>query len=174
MNRTSVTISLSVLVAGTLLSGAAYSKDKHDDKPKHHEKKDNKHDSPQVKQSFNEWRGKTGTGEVMKGSPYHKGPEVDIDGKKGDKVGAFRGGKVEYAGPKGDFGNTVIVKDKRGDREQYSHLDRIDVKSGQKVKQNQRVGAVGTTGNVIGSGGSDGSHLHYQQTDKKGKLIPPR
>ncbi len=169
MNGRQIVMFLSALVAFALVSGPVNSKDRHDDKSEHHNKKDNKHD-----QSFDQWRAKTGTGQVMKDSSLHKGPEVDIDGKKGDKVGVFRSGKVEFSGPKGDFGNTVIVKDKRGNREQYSHLDRIDVKPGQKVKQNQRVGTVGTTGNVVGFGGGDGSHLHFQQTDKKGRLIPPR
>lgn len=171
MRTNRITITLLAFVAVAMLSGTVYSKDRHDDKPKHHKEKNDKQPK---KQSFDKWRDKTGTGKEMQGSPYHKGPEVDIDGNKGDKVGAFRSGTVEYAGKKGGFGNTVIIKDKKGDKEQYSHLDQINVKSGKKVKQNQKLGTIGTTGKVISVGEGDGSHLHYQQTNKDGKLIQPR
>ena len=119
-----------------------------------------------MEQEYGEWQ-------CRQRLTYHKGPEVDIDGKKGDKVKAFRGGKVEYADNKGAYGNTVIIKDKKGNREQYSHLDSINVKPGQKVKNNKKIGTIGTTGNVIKGQNGDGSHLHFQETDKSGKLIPP-
>jgi len=152
---------------------SAKQKDKHDSNKKEDKHKDKDKDSKQKNQSFDKWSNKTGDGVIVKGSPYHKGPEVDIDGKKGDKVGAFRSGKVEYAGPKGGFGKTVIIKDKKGNQEQYSHLDSINVKAGQKVKENKKIGTIGTTGTVI-KGKGDGSHLHFQETDNKGKLISPR
>jgi murein DD-endopeptidase MepM/ murein hydrolase activator NlpD len=134
-----------------------------------------KHKSEKKKtQSFNKWESKTGNGNIISGSPYHKGPEVDIDGKKGDKVGAFRGGKVVYAGRKGAFGNTVIVKDKKGNLEQYSHLNSVNAGVGNKVHPNQKIGTIGNTGNVIAGSRGDGSHLHFQETNKKGVLIRPR
>jgi murein DD-endopeptidase MepM/ murein hydrolase activator NlpD len=137
--------------------------------------KDKKKDSKKEKtQSFEKYESKTGNGKVITGSPYHKGPEVDIDGNKGDKVGAFKGGKVVYAGPKGSFGNTVIVEDKNGNKEQYSHLNNINTGVGSKVKPNQKIGTIGNTGNVIAGPKGDGSHLHFQETNKKGALIRPR
>ena len=37
----------------------------------------------------------------------------------------------------------------------YMHMDRIDVKAGQKVSKGQQIGTAGNTGN------SGGAHLHY-------------
>ena len=137
-------------------------------------KKDKHKEKKAETQSFEKWEKKTGNGQVVSGSSFHKGPEVDIDGNKGDKVGAFRGGKVIYSGSKGSFGNTVIIQDKKGNTEQYSHLDNINVNVGKKLKPNQKIGTIGNTGNVISGHGGDGSHLHYQEANKDGMLISPR
>lgn len=162
MTKKQVTVSILVVVLSVIFPLTTLAKDK------------KKHSKKEKTQSFEKWESKTGSGNVIKGSPYHKGQEVDIDGNKGDKVGAFRGGKVVYAGPKGSFGNTVIVKDKKGNLEQYSHLDKVDAQVGNKVKQNQRIGTIGSTGNVIAGPRGDGSHLHFQEMNNKGALIRPR
>ena len=46
-------------------------------------------------------------------------------------------------------------------RTRYAHLDKILVKVGKKVSQNQCIGKVGDTG-FIRKKGRDGSHLHFE------------
>lgn len=49
----------------------------------------------------------------------------------------------------------------------YAHLSSAAVRSGQRVTPGQRVGSVGTTGNVTGS------HLHFELR-RGGAAVDPR
>jgi murein DD-endopeptidase MepM/ murein hydrolase activator NlpD len=65
---------------------------------------------------------------------------------------------VEYAGPKGGYGNVVILRHHGQYSTVYAHLSRIaqGVKRGTRVAQNDTIGAVGQTG------WATGPHLHYE------------
>ena len=130
---------------------------------------------------FDEYSQKVGNGNVIKGSPKHKGFEVDIDGKVGDPIPAFTGGKVVEVkagcavGDKecnGGYGNTVVVEDSQGNRVRYAHLDQPSVTQGQLIPPGSQVGTMGNTGFVIPMGEGDGSHLHIEARDKNNKLVP--
>ena len=54
------------------------------------------------------------------------------------------------------FGKTVAVDHGSGIVTRYAHLNRIDVKKGEKVTRGQRIGDLGN------SGRSTGPHLHYE------------
>jgi murein DD-endopeptidase MepM/ murein hydrolase activator NlpD len=60
-------------------------------------------------------------------------------------------------------------RDSRGDTisTDYAHLSRIEVRSGQRVKQGDTIGRVGMTGTATGP------HLHYQMS-VNGQMIDPR
>jgi len=122
--------------------------------------------------SFDEYAAKTGNGNIVSGSPYHKGFEVDIDGKIGDPVLSFSGGKVVEA-EQGDsgFGNTVVVETPDGQRVRYAHLDSIAVRPGQQVGAGTFLGGMGNTGSTIPLGEGDGSHLHIEARDMGGNLV---
>ena len=55
----------------------------------------------------------------------------------------------------GGAGNYVIIDHGNGELSHYYHLETRSVKAGEKVKQGQKIGTVGSTGN------STGPHLHF-------------
>ncbi len=86
----------------------------------------------------------------------HKG--VDFAVALGTPVYAAGDGTVEIAGRKGAYGNYIRVKHNNNMKTAYAHLHKIakGIKPGQKVKQGQVIGYVGSTGR------STGPHLHYE------------
>ncbi len=90
----------------------------------------------------------------------HRHPGVDIDGATGDEVVAAAAGRVIVAGPApagyAGYGTVVIIDHGEGVTSISAHLSRTVVKAGQEVEPGQRVGSVGTSGNVTGS------HLHFE------------
>jgi murein DD-endopeptidase MepM/ murein hydrolase activator NlpD/cell wall-associated NlpC family hydrolase len=116
---------------------------------------------------------KEGEGEGVYGSDRAGGARkhqgVDIEGNVGDRVGSFASGTVLAAGPRGGYGNTVIVQHDDGKMTLYAHLDGINVKPGQKVGQNEQLGTMGRTGNTPSTGDT---HLHFEMIEgsKKGDV----
>ena len=84
----------------------------------------------------------------------HKG--VDYAAPIGTRVRSVGNGFVDYAGPKGGYGNVVIVRHHGQYETLYAHLSRIAVKRGARVDQNDTIGFVGQTG------WATGPHLHYE------------
>ena len=76
-------------------------------------------------------------------------------------------GTVIFAGRKGGFGNLVRVRLPNGYVTGYAHLSRMDVRRGQRVKQGERIGRVGTTGL------STAPHLDYRVQNRSGQYINP-
>ncbi len=87
---------------------------------------------------------------------YHGG--VDFAAPTGTPIRAAADGVVEMAQWNGGYGQYVRLKHpKYGPYKTcYAHLSKIKVKKGQKVKQGDIIGLVGSTGN------STGPHLHYE------------
>lgn len=85
----------------------------------------------------------------------HQG--VDYTVPVGSRVFATADGTVkEVKTRKTTSGRTIIINHGKGYETQYSHLSRIDVKKGQKVRRGD---IIGLTGN---SGLSLSPHLHYE------------
>ena len=84
----------------------------------------------------------------------HEG--LDYSAAMGTPVMAAGDGLVMRAGRSGGYGNLVELRHANGIITRYGHLSRIDVRIGQRVKQEARIGAVGSTGL------STGPHLHYE------------
>ncbi len=129
--------------------------------------------APQTFANFEQYTKGTGTGQVIGGSPYHSGLELDIDGAIGDPVLSFAGGKVVSVEDTGDrgFGKNVIIENEDGIRIRYAHLDDFNVKEGQLVPAGALIGPMGATGSVIAGPGGDGSHLHIEARDRDNKLV---
>ncbi len=81
------------------------------------------------------------------GGLYNDG--INIKAKEGTEVKASEDGSVAYVGNelKG-YGNLVIVKHSGGWITAYAHLAKTNVTRGAKVKKGQKIGLVGSTGNV--------------------------
>ena len=91
---------------------------------------------------------------IAKAWRAHQG--VDYAAPTGTRVRAVGDAVVEYAGPRGGYGNMVILRHPGQYSTVYAHLSRIAVKRGARVEQNDTIGFVGQTG------WATGPHLHYE------------
>lgn len=87
--------------------------------------------------------------------PHHG---IDFVAPEGTPVSSIGDGKVEFAGFKGQYGNLVIIKHSNGWKSFYGHLSKFGngIRVGEKVKQGEVIGYVGSTGLCTGP------HLHYE------------
>ena len=81
---------------------------------------------------------------------------VDYGAPIGTSVRSVGEGVVEFAGRQNGYGNVVQVRHGSSRSTLYAHLSRVDVRTGQRIDQGQRLGAVGMTG------WSTGPHLHFE------------
>lgn len=102
---------------------------------------------------------------VLGYSKMHKG--IDFAASTGTPIYASGDGVVEKAGRFGAYGNYVRIGHRSDLDTAYAHMSKIAVKTGQRVKQGQVIGYVGTTGR------STGPHLHYEIL-LSGKQVNPR
>ncbi|HEV7864936.1 MAG TPA: peptidoglycan DD-metalloendopeptidase family protein [Acidimicrobiia bacterium] len=81
---------------------------------------------------------------------------IDYAVGTGFPIKAAGPGIVVWAGPRGGYGNAVIIDHRNGLATLYAHQSRVNVTPGQKVTAGQVVGFVGQTGM------STGPHLHFE------------
>jgi len=103
-----------------------------------------------ISSSFNPKRLHPVTGQVR----AHRG--IDYAARTGTPVVASGNGKVIKAGYSKYNGNYVFISHGTQYVTKYLHLNKKLVKTGQKVKQGDKIGTVGSTGRVTGA------HLHYE------------
>ena len=84
----------------------------------------------------------------------HEG--ADVIAPLGTVIWAPAVGSVVWAGPLAIRGETIVLDHGFGIFTAFAHLQRVDVAIGDKVKRDQPVGLVGTTGR------STGPHLHWE------------
>ncbi len=92
---------------------------------------------------------------------------IDFSAPKGTPIQATGDGtviKVEHK--RTGYGNSVVIDHGYGYKTRYAHMQRVDVKVGQKVKKGQQIGTVGSTGT------STAPHCHYEVI-KKGEKVNP-
>ncbi|MGB7336002.1 MAG: M23 family metallopeptidase [Salaquimonas sp.] len=87
-------------------------------------------------------------------SAFHSG--IDFRAATGTPVVSTGAGTVIKAGRNGGYGLMVEIDHGHGITTRYAHLSKISVKQGEKIKNSQRIGRVGSTGR------STGPHLHYE------------
>lgn len=106
---------------------------------------------------------------TQKYSWYHQA--VDIANHSNPPVMAAATGTVVTAGWNGGgYGNYVIIDHGNGYKTLYGHMlnNSILVKAGDKVKQGQKIGTMGSTGR------STGTHLHFEIKTGNGNIDPLR
>ena len=89
-----------------------------------------------------------------KKSSFHTG--VDLKAPMNSNVMAAEQGTVRIAGWLNGYGKTVIIDHPNGYSTWYAHLDKIDVRAGQKITKGKKIAESGQTGNVTGP------HLHFE------------
>ena len=85
----------------------------------------------------------------------HRG--TDFGAPTGTPVYATASGEVVLGGwCDGGTGNCIVIDHAAGWRSQYFHLSDVHVRPGQRVRQGEEIGEIGSTGR------STGPHLHFQ------------
>lgn len=116
-------------------------------------------------------KGHVTSGVGTRPSPWTGKPEfhsgLDIPNPVGTPVHAPGDGVVESAGVSNGNGQTVILNHGQGIVTQYSHLSKIQVKKGDRVRKGEQIAESGNTGK------STSPHLHYE-VRVNGVPIDPR
>ncbi len=84
----------------------------------------------------------------------HEG--IDYAAPLGTRVRAVGDAVVDFAGLRGGYGKVVILRHHGAYTTVYAHLNRIAVRRGERISQNDTIGFVGQTG------WATGPHLHYE------------
>jgi len=86
----------------------------------------------------------------------HQG--VDYSAPTGTSIKASGDGRVSFVGEKGGYGKVITLEHGGGISTLYGHMSGFarGVRTGQRVKQGQHIGYVGSTG------AATGPHLHYE------------
>lgn len=86
----------------------------------------------------------------------HKG--VDFAARTGTPIMAAGAGVIEHAGVYGGYGNFIRIRHTDGYKTAYAHMSKFarGMRRGTRVRQDQIIGYVGSTGM------STGPHLHYE------------
>ena len=97
-----------------------------------------------------------GAQRIINGVPQRPHSGVDLAAPEGSPVKASADGVVILAHNDLFYtGGTVLIEHGNGVQTGYSHLSKVNVKTGDKVKQGDIVGLVGMTGKATGP------HLHF-------------
>jgi murein DD-endopeptidase MepM/ murein hydrolase activator NlpD len=104
---------------------------------------------------------RTASGFGLRIHPYYKITKfhygMDFTAPTGTEIYATADGVIEsYTQEKRGYGNHIIVDHGFGYKTLYAHLDRSNVRRGQKVKRGDVIGYVGSTGMSLAP------HLHYE------------
>jgi murein DD-endopeptidase MepM/ murein hydrolase activator NlpD len=91
---------------------------------------------------------------------------LDIAAPEGTDIMAPAHGTIINTGDYFFNGNSVFIDHGQGMITMYCHMQRIDVKAGQKVSQGEIIGAVGKTGRVTGP------HLHWSISLNDARIDP--
>ncbi|NMB11783.1 MAG: M23 family metallopeptidase [Firmicutes bacterium] len=91
---------------------------------------------------------------------------LDLAVVTGTPVRAAADGRVSWSGPRGTYGNLVIVDHGQRVETRYAHNSRLAVRAGDSVKRGQIIAYSGNTGI------STGPHIHFE-IRYRGKAVDP-
>lgn len=107
----------------------------------------------------------------MRDGEPHRG--LDIANEMSKPIYAALDGKVIFAGPRGTYGNAIIIDHSNGYKTLYAHSSKLLVKAGDVVTKGQEIAKIGSTGR------STGPHLHFEIRENDVhqnplKFLPPK
>lgn len=112
-----------------------------------------------------------GATDTTAGSPWSgtngKHTGIDYAMAEGTPVSSVFDGKVSAVDLNADYGTSIMIDNINGTQSVYAHLSAKDVKVGDQVKQGQRIGKSGMSGNA------KQPHLHYELRDAKNHPVNP-
>jgi murein DD-endopeptidase MepM/ murein hydrolase activator NlpD len=91
---------------------------------------------------------------------------VDFPGPYGSEVLAVADGVVTWSGVKNGYGNTIDIDHGNGFKTRYGHNSKNIAKVGDRVRANEVIAKMGSTGR------STGSHVHFE-VPRDGKPVNP-
>ena len=92
---------------------------------------------------------------------------INIFSEKGTNVISSEDGQVIYSGNEiPGYGNLVLIKHSKNWITAYAHLDEVIIEKGNSVKKGQKIGSVGSTGNVRSP------QLHFEIRKGKDSVDP--
>ncbi len=102
---------------------------------------------------------------VHKVNRMHKG--IDFPARRGTPVIATGNGTVvSVKRRRTGYGRSILIDHGFGYTSLYAHLDKIEVKKGQKIKRGEQIGTIGRTGTATAP------HVHYE-VRRNGQAINP-
>ena len=103
---------------------------------------------------------------VLGYSKMHRG--TDFRARTGTPIFAAGDGIVEYLGRKGAYGNYIRIRHNGTFETAYAHMSRFaaNLNSGDRVRQGEVIGYVGSTGR------STGPHLHFEILEHGNQINP--
>jgi hypothetical protein len=102
---------------------------------------------------------------IYKIRKFHYG--IDFTASTGTEIYATGDGVIEkIESSKRGYGNSVLINHGFGMKTLYAHMDRFNVKKGQKIKRGEVIGFVGN------SGLSTAPHLHYEVFHNNERVNP--
>jgi len=97
-------------------------------------------------------------------SRMHSG--IDLAAPSGTPIAAAPAGTLTHSGPRGGYGNLVIISHPDGSETRYAHNEANLVTAGQSVAAGEQIARVGSTGM------STGPHLHFE-VRRDGEAVDP-
>ncbi len=111
--------------------------------------------------------GEFGNQRILNGEAKNPHSGTDIAAPAGTDIMASGDGIVSLSQTDLFYtGNVVMINHGLGLQTIYAHMDKVDVKVGQKVKKGQKIGTVGATGRATGP------HLHFGSSVDNVKFDP--
>jgi murein DD-endopeptidase MepM/ murein hydrolase activator NlpD len=92
---------------------------------------------------------------------------LDFAGKAGTNILAVADGTITFSGQRGGYGNVIEITHPQGLVTRYAHCKKLIAKVGDKVKAEQIIATMGSTGR------STGPHVHFEVL-KNNKQVNPK